>query len=32
MDDVLNSAEQELRVFDAGYVDPFAVFSNLVHC
>lgn len=30
MDDVLNSAEQELRVFDAGYVDPFAVFSNLV--
>jgi hypothetical protein len=31
MEDVSNSAEEAERVFDAGYVDPYGVFSDLVH-
>jgi hypothetical protein len=31
LEEVKNSAEQADRLFDNGYVDPFAVFSDLVH-
>jgi hypothetical protein len=31
LEDVSNSADEAERLFDAGYDDPFAVFSDLVH-